>query len=322
MVRRGLEPSGFRGSDNRIPSSDNLCVNDPSEGESAEASAGGGTGGGGGIAGGVVGGGHHPQHAHRPTEENTTEDDDRDNDERSPPTTMTTTTTLDPAAVADEAIDEFDNNVNGEDDLSPANNVNGGLDGSFGREIKTHVQEDAVRDGEEDDGEVVLDDDDDDDDNNMVNGEVDDSQLDEEDEATTPADAPLDGTQQRHHQQQQQQQQSQLDAAEEASRALSRLQLQSSSATAAQSPGVVVPPSPGANSGAVVPLGTPPDRTPSPQLLDENGEITGALTVLPPNELSTTTTEAAMAANTFADMMGGHDAVGWGHHDGIHMEGG
>ena len=35
-----------------------------------------------------------------------------------------------------------------------------------------------------------------------------------------------------------------------------------------------------------------------------------ALTVLPPNELSPTTTAAMMAANTFANMMGRHD-VGW-----------
>ena len=35
------------------------------------------------------------------------------------------------------------------------------------------------------------------------------------------------------------------------------------------------------------------------------------MTMLPPNELFATPTEAAMAANTFADMTGRH-GVGWG----------
>ena len=72
----------------------------------------------------------------------------------------------------------------------------------------------------------------DDDDNYMKNGDLDDSQFDEEAEATKPItttiehDTFLYGTQPR--QQQQQHQQSQLDATEEASRALSQLQLQGS----------------------------------------------------------------------------------------------
>ena len=47
------------------------------------------------------------------------------------------------------------------------NNNNGGFDGRFGRQIKTHVQEDDNRNGEEeeDGGEVVVDNED----NNMEN---------------------------------------------------------------------------------------------------------------------------------------------------------
>eukprot|EP00579_Thalassiosira_antarctica_P006389 CAMPEP_0201884764 /NCGR_PEP_ID=MMETSP0902-20130614/17540_1 /ASSEMBLY_ACC=CAM_ASM_000551 /TAXON_ID=420261 /ORGANISM="Thalassiosira antarctica, Strain CCMP982" /LENGTH=337 /DNA_ID=CAMNT_0048413771 /DNA_START=145 /DNA_END=1155 /DNA_ORIENTATION=+ len=315
MVRRGLEPSGFRGSQKCINTAGisegeaAILGNEPSEGEAAASGA---------VAAGDAGagaGGHHHPHAHPPTDENTTEDDEQQTEEFD--------AELGGAAAADEGegaaavagelggelLNELDNGDPSPSHHAALNALNGG---SFGREVKTHMDEnvDHPEGGEEDDGEVVLDGDEEDEE---------DSQLDEEDEvtSTTERDTPLDDTDQ---QQQQQQQQSHIDAAEEASRALSKLQLQSTAATAhlaeAQS-GAVLPP-PNVHSGAVVPLGIPPNRTPSPQLLQPNGEER-ALTVIPSNELSATTTEAAMAANTFADMMGGHD-VGWG--DGMDGVGG
>eukprot|EP00571_Detonula_confervacea_P017708 CAMPEP_0172313356 /NCGR_PEP_ID=MMETSP1058-20130122/20132_1 /TAXON_ID=83371 /ORGANISM="Detonula confervacea, Strain CCMP 353" /LENGTH=75 /DNA_ID=CAMNT_0013027001 /DNA_START=304 /DNA_END=528 /DNA_ORIENTATION=+ len=75
MPRRGLEPSGFRGSDriDNNPNNDNSLAdvvgnNDPSEGEAALSASGAAAGAGG--VGQHAHADHHPRE-HLPTEENT-----------------------------------------------------------------------------------------------------------------------------------------------------------------------------------------------------------------------------------------------------------
>ena len=292
---RGLEPSGLRGSDARILLSDNgddeNLIRDPSDGAAAAVA----------------------DHSTRPP--NNLEGIDGDEEDGIDEGNT--------AALMDggggEPLDRIDSmSPTSQNNDHPTLNGNG----SFGREIKTHDDIDEEDDiDEDDDGEVVLDEHDNG--HNEEQEEEEDSQgsqFDEEDEVTPTSASATEPTSGNNNLQQDQHN----DAAHEASRALSRLQLQgvnSNSHDHDDGAGGGSPP-PGIHSGAVVPLGIPPVRTPSPQL---NCEET-ALTVLPPNELSATTGEAAMAANTFADMMGGSHGDGgmwgdpamWGeeHHDG------
>ncbi|KAL9179210.1 hypothetical protein ACHAXT_008500 [Thalassiosira profunda] len=267
--RRGLEPTGLRGSDTRAdqPSRDGDGVDQPppqspqpapqrSEGgesidEQWEAAAALAQAAGGENSLDGAPPAHAGQHpGHRPTEENTTEDDEA----QTPPSQAGEANGL-------EGIDgdEAEEAINGE---SGGSEKADGTDG-FGREGKTHLGEEKIM-GEEDDGEVVLDDDEE--------GEET-AQLDEEDEVTDDLQGAADG-------------------AFPLEQDLSKLQIQDPSA---------VPLSEGQNN-ALVPHGIVPARTPSPQLQPEGNET--ALTVLPPNELSATTADAAEAADTFADMMG------------------
>ena len=286
---RGLEPAGFRSSDKQrhdasaAAQTNNSSASSPRGQESP----------------------HRPAHVHRPTEENTTEDDegrvvvsgldglDGDDDDD---------VEEQGEEGEEERMDELDN-------VDMHNNIplNGGGTKTRGREVKTHIDVDKKIGGEDyrdhHDGEI-LDDDDEEEENN--------SQFDEEDEVTTPAsatgpdcDSPPDMQNAQQHL-----------AAEEASRALSKLQLQGSTANEQQQQQN--------ENNSLVPHGLP-----SPQLQSNGPNGTSetlltedqmrALTVLPPNELSATTSDAAMAADTFADMM--HDGMGWGNDvDGIDPE--